>query len=420
MSSIGQIATAVLACWLASGIVFGFAALKLVLIAEGVFHEYCDEGPYNLDTRNSANILISCPAQESRLNLVFIAGSITTNLASLPAGATLDRFGRRLSWIIGCIFLIVGSLFMGLSFRIANFKGYLVGNMFLGLGGTFIFVPSFQLSGAFPKYSGLVIALITGGFDASASVFLFYRLAYESFGNILSPDKFFIGYIAVPVFILVAEFSIMPSRPYHSPARHEAEVEDNRHRVQYRYASDYDTSNNKDISQTRITWPEEGQKSLCQLEESMYDAKRPTEQADSKENKQETAEGWGVLHSLPAYKQMRTTWFMLLFFLTALQMLRMNYFIATIRLQYRFMLGSDEDTQAINHFFDAALPIGGVLSTPLIGLLLSNLTIGIAFSIVTVFISAIGALNCISSLWAGYATVVAFVIFRPLYYSAIS
>jgi hypothetical protein len=36
-----QVAITVLACWLASGIVFGFAALKPVLISEGVYREQC-------------------------------------------------------------------------------------------------------------------------------------------------------------------------------------------------------------------------------------------------------------------------------------------------------------------------------------------------------------------------------------------
>ena len=36
-----QVLVTVLACWLASGIVFGFAALKPVLISEGVYREQC-------------------------------------------------------------------------------------------------------------------------------------------------------------------------------------------------------------------------------------------------------------------------------------------------------------------------------------------------------------------------------------------
>jgi hypothetical protein len=37
----------------------------------------------------------------------------------------------------------------------------------------------------------------------------------------------------------------------------------------------------------------------------------------------------------------------------------MNFFIATIRSQYEYMLGSEQLARHINSFFDAALPIGG-------------------------------------------------------------
>ena len=38
---IAQVCFTILACWLASGIVFGFAALKPVLIDQGVYRELC-------------------------------------------------------------------------------------------------------------------------------------------------------------------------------------------------------------------------------------------------------------------------------------------------------------------------------------------------------------------------------------------
>lgn len=38
----GQVVATTLACWLASGIVFGFAALKPVLLSEGVYEWLCD------------------------------------------------------------------------------------------------------------------------------------------------------------------------------------------------------------------------------------------------------------------------------------------------------------------------------------------------------------------------------------------
>ena len=98
----------------------------------------------------------------------------------------------------------------------------------------------------------------------------------------------------------------------------------------------------------------------------------------------------------------------------------MNYFIATIRSQYRYMLHSDNAAVDINHFFDAALPIAGVVSTPFIGLLLNKLSVTTTLATLTVFIALLGTLNCLPFLWSGYATVLAFVIFRPFYYSVMS
>lgn len=41
--NLAQVTVTILACWFASGIVFGFAALKPVLVAEGVYRELCSE-----------------------------------------------------------------------------------------------------------------------------------------------------------------------------------------------------------------------------------------------------------------------------------------------------------------------------------------------------------------------------------------
>ena len=98
---------------------------------------------------------------------------------------------------------------MACAFYIPEFDGYIAGNIFLALGGTFIFVPSYSISNAFPRFSGSIVATVTGAFDASAAVFLFYRLSYEASHGTFTPDKFFLGYLAVPVLILIAQSTLM-------------------------------------------------------------------------------------------------------------------------------------------------------------------------------------------------------------------
>jgi hypothetical protein len=117
---------------------------------------------------------------------------------------------------------------------------------------------------------------------------------------------------------------------------------------------------------------------------------------------------------------MMTPWFILITLMTIIQMVRMNYFIATVRSQYEYMLGSDEDAEQINDFFDVALPVGGILFTPVIGGLLDRLSVPATLSLIVAFTTIIGVLNSIPAMWAGYLTIILFVLLRPLYYSAMS
>ena len=101
-------------------------------------------------------------------------------------------------------------------------------------------------------------------------------------------------------------------------------------------------------------------------------------------------------------------------------MLRMNYFIATIRAQYEYMLGSERTARMVNSFFDYALPVGGVVATPFIGILLDSVSTASLLGVLVAFITAIGVLGSLPYTWAGYVNVVLFCLLRPLYYSAMS
>ncbi|KAK6866652.1 Protein FMP42, partial [Candida tropicalis] len=67
---------------------------------------------------------------------------------------------------------------------------------------------------------------------------------------------------------------------------------------------------------------------------------------------------------------MRTWWFVLTTLFSIIMMLRINYFVATIGTQYQYIFGSIEISDSLNKFFDIALPLGGIVSVPFIGLFL--------------------------------------------------
>ncbi|KAI2636856.1 putative MFS transporter [Hypomontagnella submonticulosa] len=415
-----QVGFAIVACWFAAGIVYGFASLKPVLIEEGVYEDLCEDANLNDADTGDGSEKLPCAAQDMRLNLFFIVASITTNTTSLLAGWVLDRYGRRLCYVLSGLFMIAGCVLMGLAFQIPEFDGYLLANILLSLGGTFVFVPSFQLANAFPKHSGIIVALVTGAFDGSAAVFLFYRLAWEASGRTFAPATFFFAYSAVGVLLLIGEWALMPAHAYHSTPELERKLEMAQDATRDVHDSDDELESPGAIRRIRNARAERRLSKLEQIEELVGDETQREDRVQAEEERQQASGIWGVLHGVPAHRQMMTVWFLLLLLLTVLQMLRMNYFIATIRAQYRYLLQSERLAEAINHFFDVALPVGGVFATPFIGLLLNNLSVATASAVLTFFIVLIGVLNCLPYAWAGYSTVVAFVLFRPLYYSAVS
>ncbi|TQW01139.1 MFS transporter [Cordyceps javanica] len=444
------VALAVIFCFLASGIVFGFASIKPILVSEGVYSEFCTNsaGTASRGGRRGGggggggrerHGAAPCAEQEIRLNLLFIVASVTTNTSSLFAGYTLDRFGRRWCATVAAGFLAVGALMMASHGRLLyQLDGYLLGHFFLSLGGTFLFLPSFQLSNAFPKHAGLVVALVTCAFDASSAVFFLYRLAWDAAGgssnsssNSISIAKFFLGYLAVPAAIVVAEWTVMPRQRYHTLPELERKIAKARDGAGDVHASDDDLPDARALLRVRSRRAEHRRDKLDRIESLAGDAAEREEgmrrgrRGRRPSHQQGDCNGgggdgvWGALHGRPVAAQMRTPFFALLLCVTAFQMLRMNLFIATVGSQYRHMLGLDGEA-LIAGLFNAALPIGGVAATPLIALLLNSCSVATVLGVMTGGVALMGVLNCFPSVPAGIATVLVFVTFRPFYYSAVS
>lgn len=407
-----QVLTVVLACWFASGIVFGFAALKPILIKEGVYKDLCTQQELDEDVE-------VCYEQDLHLNFFFSLASTTANVSALLVGTILDRYGPKVCYLVGSACLAAGSIIMSLAFQIEEFDGYTIGNFFLAFGGTFVFLPSFQIANAFPMYSGMIVALVTGAFDASAAVYLFYRLAYEGTDGAFKPQTFFRFYLIVPVAIVIAQLTFLPTENYKTTPQLEMKIQ--RATVNERdvHTSDEDLPD-EEVWRRRKTRSTRRRKRLDKLDQLIGDEVTRKKQEEKKEQHLEASGVWGALHNKTAVEQMMTPWFTLLALLTVLQMVRMNYFIASIREQYAYMLGSTELATRVNEFFDWALPLGGVLSTPFLGMLLDNVSTTGVLLLIVIIATAIGIIGSVATLWAGYINVLLFVFMRPLYYSAMS
>ncbi|OAP55360.1 hypothetical protein AYL99_10333 [Fonsecaea erecta] len=409
---IAQVTVGVVSCVLASGIVFGFDALKTILLAEGTYRDLCTEE----ELRKNVPL---CYMQDQRLNLTFVIASVTTNISALLVGGILDRYGPRVCGIISSIFLVLGSICMAFASDLP-FDAYIVASFLLALGGTFTFVPSFHLSNAFPRFQGLILALVTGAFDASASVFLIFRILYQSTHGAITLRQIFTVYLLVPIFILVSQLTIMPSQSYQTRGELAEKMDKAQDPTTDVHDSDDELGGAIEVMQVRAERANRRRMSIASINDLLGP---PAEQDkhDKKEDQIKVNSGvWGILHGLPASKQIRTPWFILITLFTVLQMARFNFFIATIFTQYSYMLNSVEAATRVIEFFDLALPIGGIVTVPFIGALLDYTSTVAVLNLLVLLSTLIGVLGAVPTIWAAYANVTLFVLFRPLYYSAMS
>ena len=346
---------------------------------------------------------------------MFTTAAVATNVCALPVGALLDKYGPRVSAIIGSMLLAVGAIFLAYAAQLP-FDGYIPGYLFLALGGPFVFISSFQLSNTFPNHSGLILALLTGAFDSSSAIFLFYRLVYSASNGFFTPQKFFLAYLVVPALVLVAQVFLMPHRSYKTVGELVTHAENPEHDVR---PADWENRDPEQVIRIREQRRAHRENVVSEVT-ALLGNKGANKQQQEEEQRKAISGVWGVQHGRSALQQIRSPWFILITLFTVVQMTRINYFLATIRTQYDYMLKDERLAEQVNNVFDVALPVGGLISVPFIGLILDNTSTPFVLGLLVTIATAIGGFGVLPYKWAAYANITLFVLYRPLYYTAVS
>lgn len=406
---VAQVACSMLWCLFAAGPVFGFAALKPVLIAQGVYKEVCD---IKVPPSTDFSILdAACVDQDLKLNLMFTLSAVVTNATALLVGSILDNYGPRITGILGSFFLALASVLLAYGKSIVWFDAYLVGYVTLAFSGPFVFISCFQLANSFPGRSGLILALLTGCFDSSSALFLFYRIAFQN--NIvenLTLKKFFSFYLIVPIFIFLCQVFIMP---------HES----------YKTIEDIAKISETGLDERGLPIDPEDPRYLsgevASLEQSrsrrgsMKSTKSVFEEIADHNLKEKSGGVFGVLHSKTIKEQFKSPWWFIMCLFTTIQMIRINFFVATISSQMEYYFDA-KTAVTINKFFDIALPLGGIVAIPFIGLILDNLHTLVVLTILLGVSTAIGVFGMLSIKYLQYLGILMLVVYRPFYYTAVS
>lgn len=424
-----QIACAILWCLAAAGPVFGFAALKPILISQHIYESKCDVDIESTETK--------CVDQDLSLNFLFTIACMMTNISALPVGSILDIYGPKITGIIGSFIIALGSLSLKFANNLTFLDGYLIGYTLLALGGPFVFISCFQLANSFPKNSGLILALLTGAFDSSSALFLIYRIYYFSVGE-LSVSSFFTGYLIVPAFIFLCQVFIMPRDSYKTVGTlakiAETGIDESGRPLDDDLLLPEDRESaitaRDDLYQPTITEttallmrrPSGVSRRASTLSRASYNSIKSSYEQEADTKLVSSSGGvFGVLHGYSISQQLKSPWFSLMTFFTTIQMLRINFFVATIKAQVFYLYGGDEEiATTVNHFFDLALPLGGICSIPFIGLILDNLSTLTVLYILTGMSLFIGVMGLLSWIPGTYAGIIVLVVYRPFYYTAVS
>lgn len=375
---------------------------------------------------------------------MFTIAAVATNVCALPVGTILDVYGPRVSGIIGSIFLALGASLFAFAKHLP-FDGYIFGYLSLSLGGPFAFISSFHLSNTFPTRSGLILSMLTGAFDASSALFLVFRILHEKTAGSFSIQTFFTLYLAVPLFILIVEIFLMPSTSYKTAGelvqQAEGQIADEANDVldesvvdqseRERQRKDRRIRRESIVSSIRSLLDDgTGDRKISDLNFGPSDPefsgrrREPSTKKQSPllvENHHPGGGVWGAMHGSSALEQIKSPWFILITLFTVLQMLRINYFVATVRQQYNYLLHSPDQADQLNRVFDFLLPLGGLVSIPFIGTILDTASTPVVLLALMSAATVIGILGCIPcSPAAGYANVALFVLYRPFYYTAVS
>lgn len=404
-----QIGCSMVWCLFAAGPVFGFAALKPVLIAQGVYKEVCD---IKIPPSDGFTVYeAACVDQDLKLNLMFTLAAVITNATALLVGSILDHYGPRITGILGSFFIFLASLLLAYGKSIVWFDAYLFGYIMLAFGGPFVFISCFQLANSFPGRSGLILALLTGCFDTSSALFLFYRIVFQN--NIienLTLKRFFSYYLIVPIFIFLCQVFIMPTESYKTiediakisetgldERGLPLDPEDPRYLSEEVASIEHSRSRRGSVKSTKSVFEEIADNNL----------------------KEKSGGVFGILHSKSIKKQFQSPWWYIMCLFTTIQMLRINYFVATISSQMEYYFDA-EIAVKINKFFDIALPLGGIISIPFIGLILDNLHTFVVLAILLCVSTAIGVFGMLSVQPLQYFGILLLVLYRPFYYTAVS
>lgn len=148
---------AFVACVLGAGTLGSWSQFVSLLVDAGVFDAGCHGQP-----------LGKCQAQNNRLQLMVMLGSVAQNILSVPVGLWYDRKGPLVVGVAGFVIALVGLLGIGVALLWKSMEGFMwVAVPVANLGQTISSWGIFGFIFFYPKKIGLLVGLANSSFLVS-------------------------------------------------------------------------------------------------------------------------------------------------------------------------------------------------------------------------------------------------------------
>lgn len=358
-----------LACITVSGSVLGYGSLKEMLLNSGVYAVHCSAE--NLDSDGY------CADQIARLDLMYTVAGSALSISFFLVGLVLDRWGPRVTCCTGILIYAVGLVGFASSFT-SGVDIYIPSFMLLAIGGPFVFMSTFQLSQAFPKYSSTIMSMMSCGFDASSITFFIFKSIHDGTGA--KVDTLFYAFLGVVALVLVYGVTLMPKTAYSDKEVDFIPVK----------------ASEKDI--TDLLLDEDNSTSCC-----------PLFQIQSTPFKERSLKS-----------QLLSLEFIQLVVFMCIYMLRINFFIGSFGNQIQtYELSKAEKSTAIQAF-GLLLPLGPFVSIWLSSMVIDYLRLHTTIALFTALFAMFGVASTVASLPLVYFGLCLFVLIRSMVYAVAS
>ncbi|XP_078485661.1 equilibrative nucleobase transporter 1-like [Ciona intestinalis] len=204
------IVTASIECVFFAGIIYGWPSLEFVLLKEGYFSYLCNGTSKNSTLyTNVGNKTLSCPASNSKLNLVFTIGTSAMMILLPVGGYIFDRFGTWVYRTGATLMLTLGVAVMAIATP-ETADLLFVGVTFIGIGGLNLLVSNIKVAALCPSFRASFVTLYNGSYDSGAIMFFIFKTLHDS--GLYKLKDILIVYCFCTLYCWVITYTLRPKK----------------------------------------------------------------------------------------------------------------------------------------------------------------------------------------------------------------